>query len=157
MTSSTLCPSTPVTNPVVNFYILSDSDLRHRLIFVFRLVEKAYKEKLSTLIIGSDEAQIAAIDRLIWTAKPACFIPHEVISEQLISPLPSILLADSVLSLSQVNFQPQLVIDLGYDATPLYFPKIMLVANQHQDVLANARMKYQHYIENDITPVVHKL
>ncbi|PID66256.1 MAG: hypothetical protein CR975_03765 [Gammaproteobacteria bacterium] len=141
----------------VNFYILSDSDLQHRLLFVCRLVEKAFEQQLPTLIITADNEQLQTLNRLIWAFKPERFIPHDIINKQLTTPLPSILLSNHVDAVKTVDFQPQVVIDLGYDATPLDFPKIMLVANQYQEILANARMKYQSYVDNGIKPTVHKI
>lgn len=47
----------------VNFYILSDSDLQHRLQFIFRLVEKAQEQRLLTLIIAADNEQLVALDK----------------------------------------------------------------------------------------------
>ncbi len=145
--------------PAVNFYILSDSDLQNRLLFVCRLVEKAFEQHLPTLIITADNEQLQTLDRLIWSFKPERFIPHDIIDEQLTKPS-SILLTDNIDAFNNMNnlkFQPQVVIDLSYDATPLNFPKIMLVANQYQEILANARMKYQSYVNNNVTPKVYKI
>lgn len=80
-----------------------------------------------------------------------------MITGKITLPLPNILLTDDINQLSVVDFSPQLVIDLSYDATPLSFPKIMLVANQHPEVLPNARMKYQAYVNAGIKPNVHKI
>lgn len=148
--------SQPNTNSV-NFYILPDSDLHKRLLFVYRLVEKASKQRLKTLIIGADEAQLTSLDRLIWTAKPAVFIAHEVVSESLQPPLPEVLLVSGIEQLTNLDFTPEVVIDLSYNSAPLNFPKVMLVANQHQEVLPNARMKYQAYVDNGIKPTVHNM
>lgn len=141
----------------VNFYILSDSDLQHRLQFVFRLVEKAQEQQLCTLIITADSEQLVVLDKLLWTAKPERFIAHEMITEKVTLPLPKVLLTEHLNQLSTVDFSPQVVIDLSYDATPLNFPKVMLVANQHPQVLPNARMKYQAYINHGVKPTVHKI
>ncbi len=144
-------------NTTVNFYILPDSDLDRRLGFVFRLVEKAVTQKLPTLVVASDETQLKAIDKLIWTVKPETFIAHEIVDNQLSTPLPMVLLTDEVSKMTNLDFSPQVVIDLSYQAIPLSFPKIMLIANQHEEVLANARMKYQSYINTGIKPTVYKL
>lgn len=141
----------------VNFYILSDSDLDNRLLFVCRLAEKAFDQQLPTLIIAADEQQLQALNRLLWSFKPERFIAHEIIHSELVKPLPHVLLTDNVGALSGLDFSVQVVIDLTYDATPLDFPKVMLVANQYQEILANARMKYQSYVNNGITPAVHKI
>lgn len=142
---------------VVNFYILPDNDLQHRLSFVVRLVEKALEQRLPTAIIGSDEEQLVAVDKLLWTVKPERFIAHEIVTEQTAKPLPSILLIKDMGQLAPLNFSPQAVIDLSYNATPINCPKVMLVANQHPDILPNARMKYQAYVNDGLQPKVYKL
>lgn len=147
--------------PAVNFYILPDSDRQNRHFFVFRLVEKAFEQQLPTVILTADDEQSQALDRLLWTAKPARFIPHEIISAPSSGDtLPSILLTSrlsDIQALQVLGFAPQVVIDLSPDGTPLDFPKIMLVANQHQEVIGNARMKYQIYVNQGIQPTVHKI
>lgn len=143
--------------PAVNFYILADSDEKKRLNFIYRLVDKAYQQQLPTLIITADNEQLKQLDKLIWTAQPNRFIPHEVISHTLTKPLPPILLTDNNNLPEALDFEPQIVIDLSYDATPLNYPKIMLIANQTNDILANARMKYQAYVNQGIKPTVYKL
>lgn len=145
------------SSSAVNFYILADSDLHHRLLFVCRLTEKAFDRQLPTLIIAADGEQLEALNRLLWSFKPERFIAHEIIKSELQKPLPHVLLTDNVEKAKHLDFNPQVVIDLSYDATPLAFPKVMLVANQYQEVLANARMKYQSYVNEGITPAVHKI
>ncbi len=149
------CPKIATT--AVNFYVLSSSDLHKRLLFVCRLVEKAFDQQLTTLIIAADEEQLSTLNKLLWSFKAERFIPHEIISAELTAPIPPVLLALNVGVASNISFSPQVVIDLSYDAVPLNFPKVMLVANQYQEVLANARMKYQSYINSGIKPAVHKI
>lgn len=141
--------------PAINFYILPDSDPQNRLFFVFRLVEKAFEQRLSTLIITADDEQLSAVERLLWTAKPSRFIPHDTLSGETV-PTP-ILLTGNTSAARALQPAPQLMIDLSYDATPLNCRKIMLVANQHPDILPNARMKYQAYANQGLTPTVHKI
>lgn len=149
--------TTSHSTTTVNFYILADSDADNRLSFVYRLVEKAFDQQLKTLIITANDTQLAHLNRLIWAAKPTRFIPHEIIDETLTAPLPPVLLSCSLTPLTTLGFSPEVVIDLSYDGEPLNFSKIMLVANQHQEILANARMKYQSYVNAGIKPHVYKL
>lgn len=141
--------------PAINFYILPDSDPQNRLFFVFRLVEKAFEQRLSTLIITADDEQLSAVDRLLWTAKPSRFIPHDTLSDE--ASLTSIMLTDKTDVARTLQPVPQVMIDLSYEAVPLNCPKVMLVANQHPDILPNARMKYQAYTNQGLTPTVHKI
>lgn len=146
------------TQPAVNFYILPDSHIENRHFFIFRLVEKAFEQHLPTLILTADTEQSQVLDRLLWTAKPERFIAHEILDEaQLGGSLPSIVITDKLTALQATPLPPEVVIDVSYDATPLDYPKIMLVANQHAEILANARMKYQSYVNQGITPSVHKI
>ncbi len=143
----------------VNFYILPDSNADNRYFFVFRLVEKAYEKGLPVLILTVDAQQSAAIDRLLWAAKPARFIPHQVVDSKaaVASRLSPILITHERQILENMAFDPQVVIDISYDGTPLNYPKVMLVANQHAEILNNARMKYQGYINQGIKPQVYKI
>ncbi len=146
------------TTPAVNFYILPDSHSDNRHFFVFRLVEKAVDKHLPTLILTADDAQAQTLDKLLWTAEPARFIPHEIIGAAGIrAPIPPVLISTHPTAIQGIHFVPKVVIDLSYDGTPLAFDKIMLVANQHAEILANARMKYQAYKNQGITPSVHKI
>ncbi len=147
------------TNQVaVNFYILPDADMHNRHFFVYRLVEKAFKQQLPTLILAADREQLNQLDRLFWSADPTSFIPHEIIApEKKAKNLPLIVLSETATMRDVVNFKPQVVIDLSYNTEPLNFPKVMLIANQHNDILINARKKYQSYTQKSITPTVHKI
>lgn len=148
---------TPLILPSVNFYILPDSDPQNRLFFVFRLVEKAFEKQLSTLIVTADNEQLSGVDRLIWTAKPARFLAHEVLKSPRAESSSIIWLTDSADMAHTVEPAPQVVVDLSYDAEPMNHPKIMLIANQHPEVLPNARMKYQAYVNQGVQPTVHKV
>ncbi len=143
----------------VNFYILPDSDFNNRHFFVFRLIEKAHAQGLPTLILTADSEQAQALDKLLWTAAPARFIAHEILSAagNSYSDLPAIVISDNLNTVNASGFNSKVVIDLSYDASPLPFAKIMLVANQHAEILANARMKYQSYVNQGIKPDVHKI
>lgn len=149
------------TSPNVNFYILSDSDPQRRLYFIYRLVEKSHSQGLTTLIITADENQQKQLDKLIWAADPTSFLAHECVGDStsiptLSTPLPPIVLSTDA-SKVPPTLQADVAIDLSYDATTLNYPKIMLVANQHPDILPNARMKYQAYANQGIKPNVYKI
>lgn len=146
----------PRLSQKVHFYILSGDDLTRRLHFIYRLVKKLYNKQLTLLIMTADKEQLHRLDRLLWTAEPESFIPHEIWGDSLQRPWPPILLTTNS-SQRQSDFQPQVVIDLSYDATALVAPNVVLVANQHQEILPNARMKYQAYLNEGIRPTVHHI
>lgn len=143
--------------PTVNFYILPDSDLQNRLFFVFRLIEKAVEQQLPTAILTADETQTHHLDRLIWTARPTRFIPHDILTDSNNTIASNVVICDKAAYLKHWAKTPQLIIDLSYNTVPLNYPKVMLIANQHSDILPNARMKYRSYVDQGIKPAVHKI
>lgn len=157
VSSGSNSPESTASSPKVNFYILSGDDLTRRLQFVYRLIKQLYKRQLTILILTADKDQLQQLDRLLWTAEPEYFIPHEAWSETLQPPWPPIMLTAGNLQQCRIDFQAQVVIDLSYDANILDFPRLVLVANQHQDILSNARMKYQAYVNHGIHPTVHHI
>ena len=61
----------------IDFYILPDSQQQARLLFICRLVEKAYKQKHRVYIHCENETSSQAIDELLWSYRPESFIPHQ--------------------------------------------------------------------------------
>jgi DNA polymerase III subunit chi len=66
----------------VDFYILADEKQQARLLFLCRLVEKAYKKQHRIYIHTDSEADSKAIDLLLWTFKVESFIPHHLLGDE---------------------------------------------------------------------------
>ena len=64
--------------PQVDFYTLSASDRRSRLVAACRLAEKAYDQGLKVAVRTSSPAETAEVDDLLWTFADGSFIPHGV-------------------------------------------------------------------------------
>ncbi len=63
--------------PQVDFYLLTASDPTERLRFACRVTEKAYQRGHRVQVrLDSDEA-LQRFDQLLWTFRPASFVPHE--------------------------------------------------------------------------------
>jgi len=60
----------------VDFYILAEQSTADRLRFACRLTEKALKQEHRIYIHCSDSEQVKNLDQLLWSFKPASFIPH---------------------------------------------------------------------------------
>lgn len=65
------------TSTRVDFYLLPTADVRERLAWVCRLAEKAYRGGHRIHIHSRDEAEAATLDDLLWTFRPASFVPHQ--------------------------------------------------------------------------------
>lgn len=61
----------------VDFYILEGQDERERLRFACRVIDKAFQAEHRVLVWCHDEAQLQAIDELLWSFAQDSFIPHE--------------------------------------------------------------------------------
>lgn len=60
----------------VDFYLLPPGDARERLAWVCRLAEKAYRGGHRIHIHSRNNAEAMALDNLLWSFRPASFVPH---------------------------------------------------------------------------------
>jgi DNA polymerase-3 subunit chi len=67
-----------VTAPRVDFYLLSSSDARSRLLTACRLAEKACDQGLRVAVRTASPAETAELDDLMWTYSDRSFLPHAV-------------------------------------------------------------------------------
>lgn len=67
--------------PRVSFYIVRHSDPGARLGIVARLVHKALHRGHLIHVHAGDAQQARALDDLLWTFRPASFIPHALAGE----------------------------------------------------------------------------
>jgi DNA polymerase-3 subunit chi len=67
-----------VTAAQVDFYLLSASDKRTRLLTACRLAEKGCDQGLRVAVRTSGPAETAEFDELLWTFSDRSFVPHAV-------------------------------------------------------------------------------
>jgi DNA polymerase-3 subunit chi len=67
-----------VTAAQVDFYLLSASDKRTRLLTACRLAEKGYDQGLRVTVLAGAPAESAEIDDLLWSFRDRSFVPHAV-------------------------------------------------------------------------------
>lgn len=60
----------------VDFYVLSETELRHRQIFACRLADKAFKQGHKVYVHTANESEALAMDELLWNFRAQSFIPH---------------------------------------------------------------------------------
>ncbi len=60
----------------VGFYVVQAADQAQRLQVAVRLADKAFQQGHSIFINAADEAQARTLDDLLWTYRPASFLPH---------------------------------------------------------------------------------
>ncbi len=67
-----------MTAPQVDFYLLTASDARARLLTACRLAEKACDQGHRVAVRTSGPAETAEVDDLLWTFSDRSFVPHAV-------------------------------------------------------------------------------
>ena len=70
----------------VDFYVVSDASPEARLQVAARLTEKAQRQGHSLFINTSSESEAEALDELLWTFRPASFIPHQRVKRKRAGP-----------------------------------------------------------------------
>ncbi len=60
----------------VGFYVVQAADQAQRLQVAVRLADKAFQQGHNIFINAVDEDQARTLDDLLWTFRPASFLPH---------------------------------------------------------------------------------
>ena len=60
----------------VGFYVVQAAEQGQRLQVAVRLADKAFQQGHRIFINAVDEAQARTLDELLWTYRPASFLPH---------------------------------------------------------------------------------
>jgi len=66
----------------VGFYVVQSAEPGQRLQVAARLVDKAVQQGHRVFINAVDEAQGRQFDELLWSYRPASFLPHGIAGEQ---------------------------------------------------------------------------
>ena len=61
---------------LVGFYVVQTSDPGQRLRVAARLADKAFQRGHRIFINATDEAQATELNELLWSFRPASFLPH---------------------------------------------------------------------------------
>ena len=61
---------------LVGFYVVQTSDSGQRLRVAARLADKAFQRGHRIFIHATDEAQATKLNELLWSFRPASFLPH---------------------------------------------------------------------------------
>jgi len=62
----------------IDFYVLQDTDIHAKDLFVCRFVEKAFRQGHGAYVLTTDPDQSARLDEMLWTFSPGSFVPHEI-------------------------------------------------------------------------------
>jgi DNA polymerase-3 subunit chi len=66
----------------VGFYVVQAADQAQRLQVAVRLADKAFQQGHNIFINAVDEDQARTLDQLLWSFRPASFLPHGLHGEE---------------------------------------------------------------------------
>lgn len=136
----------------VGFYVVQAAEAGQRLQVAARLADKAFSQGHRIFINAADEAQARALDQLLWTFRPASFLPHGL-QEGEYSDQVAIGWGQDPLD------HNDLLINLKLEIPPFFsrFNRVAEVVTQDRDSLAALRRSWTFYKERGYQLEKHDL
>lgn len=131
----------------VEFYVLSTATPADRQRAACQLALKAWRAGMPVFVRGSDQAQCAELDELMWRFKNDSFLPHDL--HQHNPQAPVVLGLDDPPEASQgllINLNPTLSPHLEQ------FSRVIEIVNQEPQLLALCRENFRLYRQKGYDP-----
>lgn len=131
----------------IDFYILPGSEQPDRLLFLCRLVAKAYKQQHRVYIHTDDEATSKSIDELLWSHQAESFIPHHLSTST--APPAAITIGHSDECLKNAGHHNDVIINLATEIPNSFsrFERCIEIVIQQPHVLEITRNHFGFYRE----------
>jgi len=124
----------------VDFYISNEQGEHSRLAVTARIAEKAYRQGRRVFINACSSDQAESLDALLWTSKPANFVPHGLITASEAEPV--------VIGWGQEPSEhDDVLINLSLQAPAFFsrFERVAEVVTQEHDHLEALRAAWRFY------------
>ena len=134
--------------PQIDFYILPQAEHEARFAFACRLIEKAYGLGHRVYVHAANDADAARLDELLWSYRPASFLPHGIIGKGDAAERPPIEIGCD----GDAGDHADVLINLSL-AVPAFFERFARVSEivvQAPDVLAATRQSWKFYSDKGI-------
>ena len=136
----------------VGFYVVQAADQEQRLQVAARLADKAFQRGHRIFIHAADEAQARTLDELLWSFRPASFLPHGLQGQEH---------SDTIaIGWGQEPLDHNdLLINLQLDIPPFFsrFQRVAEVVTQDPDSLQALRESWKFYKERGYQLEKHDL
>ena len=145
-----------MTGIQVDFYLLSASDARTRLLTACRLADKAFEQGLRVAVRTTSPSETAELDELMWTFSDRSFLPHAVWpAEPAVAERTPVLISSGTLPDSHrdvlLNLAPQM------PATFAGYGRLCEIVPSDEPARAAARARWRSYRDAGIAPQTHNL
>lgn len=134
----------------IDFYVLQSSSSEERLHFAIRLMEKAWQQNCSAVLLAADNATAEFLDTQLWQFKPDSFIPHSRVDAD----APVVITTDAdMLPLRDllINLSPVMPREVER------FSRLAEIVIQVPEVLEPTRQRYSRYRDMGYSVNTHKL
>ncbi len=137
---------------LVGFYVVQTSDPGQRLRVAARLADKAFQRGHRIFINATDEAQATELNKLLWSFRPASFLPHGLHGQE----------HSETLAIGwgqEPNNHNDLLINLQLEIPSFFsrFARVAEVVTQEPDSLAALRKSWTFYKERGYQLEKHDL
>ena len=137
---------------LVGFYVVQTSDPGQRLRVAARLADKAFQRGHRIFINATDEAQAIEINELLWSFRPASFLPHGLHGQE----------HSETIAIGwgqEPNNHNDLLINLQLEIPSFFsrFARVAEVVTQEPDSLAALRKSWTFYKERGYQLEKHDL
>lgn len=141
--------------PEVAFYVLSSEDDQQRLLFVCKLVEKAYRSGSFCYVLTDTDAQAQKLDDLLWTFRPGSFIPHQLYAGELPA-YENVILIGSVAA--PESWQKVIVnVSTQFPEHIERAERILEIVDATPEIKSEGRQRYRRYQQLGLAPVTHNV
>jgi DNA polymerase III subunit chi len=145
-----------VTAPKIDFYPLTASDRRSRLLAACRLAEKAYEQGLKVVVRTGSAAETAEFDELLWTFADGSFVPHGVWpTDPEVAQLTPVLVGSASLPASHRDVLINLAPDAPADFSA--YARVCDVVGGDEDGKKAGRVRWRAYRDAGCAPEAHPL
>jgi DNA polymerase-3 subunit chi len=137
---------------LVGFYVMQTSDPGQRLRVAARLADKAFQRGHRIFINATDEAQATELNKLLWSFRPASFLPHGLHGQE----------HSETIAIGwgqEPNNHNDLLINLQLEIPSFFsrFARVAEVVTQEPDSLAALRKSWTFYKERGYQLEKHDL
>ena len=127
---------------LVGFYVVQTSDPGQRLRVAARLADKSFQRGHRIFINATDEAQATELNKLLWSFRPASFLPHGLHGQE----------HSETIAIGwgqEPNNHNDLLINLQLEIPSFFsrFARVAEVVTQEPDSLAALRKSWTFYKE----------
>lgn len=140
-----------MTAPRIDFYTLTETDRRARLVTACRLAEKAYEQGLRVAVRTGNAAETAEFDQLLWTFTDDSFVPHGVWpSEPEVANATPVLVGSSALPATHRDVLINLATDAPADFSA--YARVCEVVGGDEDAKKAGRHRWRAYRDAGCEP-----